>query len=559
MARASLLPALILMLLAAGASPATFKVSKNGPFPTIQEALNAAGPDDTVSVAAGVYEEALVILGGRDGLRLIGKGKVIIDPRPNGEQGSGPGIQVFSQDVTIQGVTIRHARQLSGGMLLGGTSQGYGVWSQASGTSIIKCEFVRCEDGAITIQADGARIDNCTIRESFDHGIEIAGDNAVVTRTEIRGTAGIGLTIGGLSPEVSRCTIGPGSDVGMQVSGSGARITRNKVMRTDGGGLEGSGDQMVIDRNTFEYNCDEAITYDGDDVSITGNTITFANGGGACGSGDDLVFSKNRISDVTGEALEHSGEDARIEKNTLSDVGGTGLFILEADDARIVSNRIENVTEGAIIVEGLDLLIERNTIESCLGNGIDVAGDGAQILRNTLKQVWCGGNGIRLRVSESSEILDNRLEDIAATGIEFVSNTEGCQVLRNRVARAGVEGGRGIEVQGSAHLVQDNQVQDGIGDGIALLGSLHMIDDNTVKGCTSDGIKIVSGTDHSVTNNVVTGNEAEGIENGAMDTIIDDNRSTGNRTDFASSNSIASFEGNVSGDGSGPKTEPEID
>ena len=41
-------------------------------YPTIQSAVTAAGPGDTINVAAGTYNENVVIPAGKDDLRIIG-------------------------------------------------------------------------------------------------------------------------------------------------------------------------------------------------------------------------------------------------------------------------------------------------------------------------------------------------------------------------------------------------------------------------------------------------------------------------------------------------------
>ncbi|HET7289413.1 MAG TPA: DUF1565 domain-containing protein, partial [Thermodesulfobacteriota bacterium] len=54
----------------------TMRVSPDGPYRTITEAINAASPGDTISVGAGTYRERLVI--GKT-VRLIGVGNPVID------------------------------------------------------------------------------------------------------------------------------------------------------------------------------------------------------------------------------------------------------------------------------------------------------------------------------------------------------------------------------------------------------------------------------------------------------------------------------------------------
>jgi parallel beta-helix repeat protein len=85
-------------------------------------------------------------------------------------------------------------------------------------------------------------------------------------------------------------------------------------------------------------------------------------------------------------------------------------------------------------------------------------------------------------------------------------------------------------------------------DGIHAEGEGQIHRGNKVSGSGEDGIDIDGGENNVVRDNRVSDCLAEGIENNAIDTVIDDNRSTGNRTDFANSGSLASFVGNQSSD-----------
>ena len=79
-------------------------------YATIQEAVNAAGPGDTIEVEAGTYTELVTVPAGKDGLVLLG---------PNAELPAGcsaadrvdeavltGGFVLVSANVTIQGFTI---------------------------------------------------------------------------------------------------------------------------------------------------------------------------------------------------------------------------------------------------------------------------------------------------------------------------------------------------------------------------------------------------------------------------------------------------------------------
>ena len=65
-----------LILTSAGAQAETLSVPKD--FPTIQAAVNAAGPGDVVEIASGEYAEDVVV-SGKTGLTIRGKGKATLN------------------------------------------------------------------------------------------------------------------------------------------------------------------------------------------------------------------------------------------------------------------------------------------------------------------------------------------------------------------------------------------------------------------------------------------------------------------------------------------------
>ena len=77
-------------------------------YPTIQEAINAANPEDTIFVRAGTYYENVVV---NKSIRLIGESRdtTIIDGCGNGTV-----VNIEKSDVHVSGFTIRNAGCVSG-------------------------------------------------------------------------------------------------------------------------------------------------------------------------------------------------------------------------------------------------------------------------------------------------------------------------------------------------------------------------------------------------------------------------------------------------------------
>lgn len=117
-----------LFTLAGTAHAATINVPAD--YATIQAAVNAALPGDTINVAAGTYGQ-VTIPSGKNGLQLLGAGQAntIIEVADNTY-----GIQVGSQSVTISGFWIRKTGG-TGGSFVTSCADNCGIQFAASGTS----------------------------------------------------------------------------------------------------------------------------------------------------------------------------------------------------------------------------------------------------------------------------------------------------------------------------------------------------------------------------------------------------------------------------------------
>jgi nitrous oxidase accessory protein NosD len=155
LSRAALLN-LALTCLSPGLAAETIKVSPGGAISTIQGGVDAAAGGDTVSVSSGVYSEVVVIPSDKTGLKLLAKGKVTLDARPNGVLGSGPALKIEADGVIVQGFTIRHAREDAASAPGGPSSGGHGIFAAANDIIIKKCAVIRCERMGISITGDRA-------------------------------------------------------------------------------------------------------------------------------------------------------------------------------------------------------------------------------------------------------------------------------------------------------------------------------------------------------------------------------------------------------------------
>jgi parallel beta-helix repeat protein len=185
--------ALALVLLLAIATPVSAATIDVDPGDSIQSAVDAASPGDTIIVHAGEYHQSVVIR--TNDITLKGKTGAILDGTPPADTGTsltGHGITVEAgaSGVTIEGFEIRN---YGSGILVQG----------ASNNSVKKNE----------------------VSDSGNWGIELddANDNEVL-ENKVTGSA----------------------DVGISVRGSGNLIKQNKLADNDSGIVLGADDNQVI-------------------------------------------------------------------------------------------------------------------------------------------------------------------------------------------------------------------------------------------------------------------------------------------------------------------------
>ncbi|MBL8768496.1 MAG: right-handed parallel beta-helix repeat-containing protein [Planctomycetes bacterium] len=357
-----------------------------GAQPNIQAAVNASNPGDTILVSAGTYEENVDIAGGFDGLTIKAKGKVILDCRPSGATGTGPGFAVASQNVTIQGFTIRHAK--------GTNAHGVFAASGADGLTLRKLTIEHTDSAGIKVTANGVTIENTTV-VGCDGGIQVTGANAVISKCAVRQDGNDGILITGNDALVSKCvliTIEDGE--GIEVVGFDAIVEKNVVDGADGPAILTDGNNPTIRSNKILRQCDDDPGIDVSNASaglVENNSIrnTYEDGIEINSSVTDLTVTKNKITncgseDENGIALR--GSNCTVSKNVIRNSQMDGIEVV-GDGNTISDNVIIDSLEDGIDVE---VGANNNTIvgNKCLknrGEGFENNGAGTTLTGNTLK------------------------------------------------------------------------------------------------------------------------------------------------------------------------------
>ena len=454
-------------------------------YHTIQAAVNAANPagGDTISVAAGTYEEQVVIdksltlqgagdttiikpLAGNltqfsDGLVWSGGTKniagIIVADVADGSDVTISNLKVDESDVTTQpsgadylaGIFYRETAGSVNTVTVVGTGQwapdsAYGMYLSA-GTN---------PDVAVTVQGS-------TISNWDKNGIEVMGDELTATILDN--------TLIGRSPAISGDEVPNGVNVGRDavgyiISNEITTLDPNPVTWLSAGIMFCGASDCWADSNIIN-NCKTGIAFDSNGGWATGNTVT----GGDLGE-VGIAFQNN---------LGAGDWVVSFEQNTVSGFGDAGISIR---------------SEAGTI---LDATVENNQLLGGDGNGIDIGGPGgnisATITDNTISG-WAHGIyfdssliAVIFSVDINSNTITNNVEVDSGIHIETGVNAANVNVNQNNIEDNGnygvYNGGTGTldatsnwwgDASGPSGSVADpvtSRIADGTGDAVS--GNVH--------------------------------------------------------------------------------------
>ncbi len=330
--------------LAASALPAaagTLQVPSKA-YPTIQAALNAAKPYDTVMVSAkgGVYSEAVTIttphvtLQGKGGPVIDGSalGKLVPQQPPFQPYTVYPnGIDIRADHVTVSGMTV----QGFAGSLQGGT----GIGIAAFGSGGVGPSDITVSGNTLRKNGEGLEIVGYTgnpyaYNGTYTKGFQVVGNT-------LTANSGDGAFIEGASVVAAGNRTTGNGGYGLDVTGIGVTVSGND-----------SSDGLAV--------TDAAYTYD---PSV--NDPKYPNPA-------PTVVSFNYVHDSSYYGLTVSGTET-VTGNVIANNTGYGIYLSDADFSTVTGNVITGTALGGASDDGTGIYAEYSTAYYGADSGLKIS------------------------------------------------------------------------------------------------------------------------------------------------------------------------------------------
>lgn len=316
---------------------------------TIQAAVDAAGPGDTVLVSAGTYAESVTVAGKR-GVSIVGEGDAVVDA-----DGALVGIDVSDgSGVRITGITVRNMTQ--------------------TGIRIADSTSVRVT--GCTIQGPGSELDRMD-------GIQV--DRGVRVRIEdndVSDVNGVGILLYHLEADAN------------DPSGGGERsiVRGNRISRVGNCGVIVNGERNRVDSNAIDESASDGVDVYTEAVRtlVLRNAVTRGRQGYR-DEGTDSRFKDNTVEDSSDDGWEVEGRRGKFLRCSATNVTGSGWNVEDASAGNKFAgcsavNSGESVYDHGFEVRGSD-----NLLADCTSSGS--SGDGFHILGTRNSLVRCAVDG----------------------------------------------------------------------------------------------------------------------------------------------------------------------
>jgi len=352
--------ALVILLAEPGAATVCVNPKKSSCQPTLQQGVDAASPGELVKVKKGVYAEEVVIA--TPGVVLKGSKSAIVQGLPGG---ASPLISVQANDVTIDGLTVRH-----------GDHEGIRVEPGVTGTTIEKVAVQATGDACIAVEdaAHGTIVEGSLLAGCSNGGLIVGGggtaDGLLARRIRIGRLGGVGIDVDGNGATLEGNQVRLVGGIAIRVTGSGASVVGNQTELTDGG-VEVDGDLATIDRNRISRS-------DGrPGIDLTCDP---------CSGGLVTQNSVSQAMDDDGIRLDVVGGGVEVSGNRVDRAAGDGISTrANTDGVTLANNSVTRCQGAGLSIEGSGHALDHNSVTGCAGDGFAVGGTGHLLTGNVAR------------------------------------------------------------------------------------------------------------------------------------------------------------------------------
>ena len=334
------------------AEPTTWTVDDDGPadFHTIQEAINAANPGDTIYVHNGTYYENVVV---NKSISLIGENRntTIIDGNKTGNV-----VRVVTADVYLRNFTIRNSRppppspwwaRGDSGIYLGGYSNNI----------IIRDNVITdCYGGIEIVVSCNNTIEKNNLFNNSNFGIRLHDSSGNTINGNAISGIGVGIYLdfeanGNLIINNTISNTGSGIDINFDCTSN--LLNGNKISSCTFGVSSYPCYNNTATGNVI-LNCNSGIFLEGSKNIITGNNVSYCEYGG-------VHIALSNFTVVSGNLLTHNGMGIWINKGDHNTIFGNtlisndhGFDVRYCNNNTFYQNNVINNTIQAYLVDTIN-------------------------------------------------------------------------------------------------------------------------------------------------------------------------------------------------------------
>ena len=316
------------------------------PGQSIQDAIEAAAPGDTILVSSGTYRENINVtkrinLMGMD----TGGGKPIIEPE------KGRAITLSEDGIKLEGLVALNSKGNSKDWMENFEGAGIAV---ASNDNIIASNSAKNNEIGIYIRGSNNTIrDNIAINNSQFGILLAAASGNMIASNEINNSfSGIALNGSSGNTMIGNTAIDHILSGIYLVESDGNTIRENIASASWHGIYLSFSNNTLIERNNASYNNYGITISDSGGNIINGNDASYSSEGiGLINSSDNTIEDNNiRYNDFSGIYL-HNSSDNTIANNNATDNDPWGIFLGGSSNNAVIGNTAGNNTGQGIYLQ----------------------------------------------------------------------------------------------------------------------------------------------------------------------------------------------------------------